>query len=307
MTATIRYDRPVKNLIDALSATGHVTHRSYKKTSVTFHHNAGRLSHEGVLNVWKRRPASAHFDVDGKGAVAQYVKTSEYAWSTGNTRGNQTSISIEMANSSTGGNWPVAVATWKNAARLAGWLFANVIKERPSKANVHYHSYWASTQCAGPYMDSVYDLLLADVVRWYNYFKNGAVKPRPQPPVIPSKPKPEPRPHPPVIPPKPKPPAATRKSNATIAGEVWAGKWGRGEDRVRRLKEAGYDPVAIQKLVNQGVGRRRVVEDSTRKSNGQIAEEVIAGKWGNGRDRVLRLTRAGYDPDAVQREVNKRV
>ena len=58
---TIAYDKPVVDFIAQLSATGHVTHTAYKKTSVTLHHNGGRLSHQGVLNVWKVRPASAHF------------------------------------------------------------------------------------------------------------------------------------------------------------------------------------------------------------------------------------------------------
>ena len=284
MTAAIKYDQPVKNLIDELSATGHVTHTAYRKDSVTFHHNAGRLSHEGVLNVWKTRPASAHFDVDGKGAVAQYVKPNEYAWAVGNKSGNQRTISIELANSSTGDPWPVATATWKSGARLAGWLFAKVIGARPTSANVHFHHHWSSTVCAGPYMDSVYSQLLAEVVKWYNFFKQGDVA---------------------VVQP-PRPPAA-RKSNTQIAAEVWAGKWGTGSDRAARLKKAGYNPTLIQQLVNKGVGKRGVVDDPKRKSNATIAAEVIAGKWGNGPDRVRRLTRAGYDAAAVQREVNKRV
>lgn len=37
----------------------------------------------------------------------------------------------------------------------------------------------------------------------------------------------------------------------------------------------------------------------------EVANEVIAGKWGNGTDRKNRLTAAGYDYDAVQNEVNK--
>lgn len=41
------------------------------------------------------------------------------------------------------------------------------------------------------------------------------------------------------------------------------------------------------------------------KSATDIAREVIAGKWGNGVDRVRRLSEAGYDYSAVQREVNK--
>jgi hypothetical protein len=127
MTATINYDRPVKNLIDQLSATGHVTHTKYKKKSVTFHHNGGRLSHEGVLSVWKTRPASAHFDSDAFGRLAQYVEVHEYAWAVANTRGNQETISIEMCNSTLGPNWEVADPTWQEAARLAGWLFVHVI------------------------------------------------------------------------------------------------------------------------------------------------------------------------------------
>lgn len=44
-----------------------------------------------------------------------------------------------------------------------------------------------------------------------------------------------------------------------------------------------------------------------RKSNEQIADEVIAGKWGNGSDRRNRLSQAGYDPSAVQQIVNAKL
>ncbi|MZF88848.1 N-acetylmuramoyl-L-alanine amidase [Streptomyces sp. SID5643] len=169
---TIPYDRPVADFIDELSATGHVTHTSYRKTSVTLHHNAGRLSHQGVLDVWKVRPASAHFDVDAAGAVAQYVKVHEYAWAVGNTAGNQGSISIEMANTTLAPNWRVGAATWKNAARLAGWLFAEVIGESPSRSNLFYHHHWSSTVCAGPYMDQIYDEVLAAAQVAYDHFQN---------------------------------------------------------------------------------------------------------------------------------------
>ena len=39
----------------------------------------------------------------------------------------------------------------------------------------------------------------------------------------------------------------------------------------------------------------------------RIADEVIAGKWGNGDDRRNRLTEAGYNPTVVQNEVNNRL
>lgn len=40
-------------------------------------------------------------------------------------------------------------------------------------------------------------------------------------------------------------------------------------------------------------------------SNEAIAREVIQGLWGNGSDRVSRLSNAGYDANAVQQEVNR--
>lgn len=43
---------------------------------------------------------------------------------------------------------------------------------------------------------------------------------------------------------------AALKSNNEIAMEVIAGKWGNGEERKKRLTDAGYDPKAIQGIVN---------------------------------------------------------
>lgn len=43
----------------------------------------------------------------------------------------------------------------------------------------------------------------------------------------------------------------------------------------------------------------------SRKSVEELAREVIAGKWGNGRERQQRLKAAGYDYRVVQRKVNE--
>ena len=44
-----------------------------------------------------------------------------------------------------------------------------------------------------------------------------------------------------------------------------------------------------------------------KKSNEELAQEVLDGKWGNGADRKAQLTKAGYDYDAVQKIVNQMV
>lgn len=44
-----------------------------------------------------------------------------------------------------------------------------------------------------------------------------------------------------------------------------------------------------------------------KKTVGEIADEVIAGKWGNGETRKKKLTEAGYSYTEIQAEVNKRL
>lgn len=95
-------------------------------------------------------------------------------------------------------------------------------------------------------------------------------------------------------------PAPAKKSNEQIAGEVIAGLWGNGADRRGRLASAGYDPDAVQAIVNARL-------QPSGKSDGQVAEEVIRGEWGNGSDRRDRLSRAGYDPDGIQAIVNEKL
>ena len=46
-------------------------------------------------------------------------------------------------------------------------------------------------------------------------------------------------------------------------------------------------------------------KNTEKKSNMQIAKEVLDGKWGNGDSRKKRLKSAGYDPKEIQRLVNK--
>lgn len=44
---------------------------------------------------------------------------------------------------------------------------------------------------------------------------------------------------------------------------------------------------------------------TVKKSNEEIAKEVVAGKWGNGNARKTALTKAGYDYNTIQTLVNK--
>lgn len=93
-----------------------------------------------------------------------------------------------------------------------------------------------------------------------------------------------------------------KKSVNTLAKEVLAGKWGNGTDRKNRLTKAGYDYAKVQSAVNKLVKASQMSED---KVINAVAHEVIAGKWGNGQERIDRLKAAGYDPDNIQKRVNE--
>ena len=97
-------------------------------------------------------------------------------------------------------------------------------------------------------------------------------------------------------------PAPSKKSVDELAREVIAGKWGNGSDRHARLKAAGYDYDAIQNRVNEIL---TATSAPSKKTVDELAREVIRGEWGNGSERRVRLTQAGYDYNAVQNRVNE--
>lgn len=74
----------------------------------------------------------------------------------------------------------------------------------------------------------------------------------------------------------------------------------RTDDNGRWGQEAEYSFRGC--IINPAIGDVRA-----EKTNEELAQEVIAGKWGNGSDRKNRLTQAGYDYAAVQAIVNQLV
>lgn len=65
-------------------------------------------------------------------------------------------------------------------------------------------------------------------------------------------------------------PAPVKKSNAEIAKEVWAGKWGNGTDRKKRLEAAGYNYAAVQAEVE------KIIKGGKATSNGYRVQ-ITAG------------------------------
>ena len=76
---------------------------------------------------------------------------------------------------------------------------------------------------------------------------------------------------------------------------------------ITAIKNGGYatDPDYASKIMNLINTYNLTQYDHTVKSITEIAEEVIKGKWGNGKERKERLNNAGYNYVTVQKEVNK--
>ena len=126
-----------------------------------------------------------------------------------------------------------------------------------------------------------------------------------------------------------------KKDVTTLAREVANGKWGATEAEIKqKLKEAGvnnYEAVkeAADKIkaaaeeakkkaeqaaadakarteAAKAAAEREAAKAAARAENVEkLAKEVIQGKWGNGQERVDKLTAAGYDYKTVQDLVNK--
>ena len=97
----------------------------------------------------------------------------------------------------------------------------------------------------------------------------------------------------------------TTKSIDEIAQEVIENKWDVQPRRRQLLEQAGYNYEEVQAKVNEILlGKKTTVN---KKSNEQIADEVIAGKWDVQPKREQLLRAAGYDYNAIQKIVNQKL
>lgn len=238
-----------------------------------------RRALQGCFDTWQDREASAHYGVEGP-YVRQFVNDKDYAWATGNTYGNTHGISIEHANISLAPRYEVREETWKTGARLAAHLhkFYNLGFPEWDKT-IKYHGQFNGSECPGPFMKSIIaGPYTQEVQRVYREITGAA----------PVNPAPAPAPaqasggnytvvrgdtlskiaHKFGVPVRQLAEmngiqnpdrinvgqvlkvGGGRLGDDQVAREVINGKWGNGDDRINRLRSAGYNPDRIQNIVN---------------------------------------------------------
>lgn len=143
--------------------------RGKKIDKIFIHHMAGNLSLKTCGSVFKNNPASAHYGIDSKGRIGQYVYEGDTAWHCGDWGYNLRSIGIELAND--GGaktNWHVSDKAIKSCIKL----IIDICKRNGIKkinytgnlsGNLCMHCWCMSTACPGPYLKSKFKYIAREV------------------------------------------------------------------------------------------------------------------------------------------------
>lgn len=309
----------------------------YKIGKITPHHMAAIWTAERCAQSFQvaGRYASANYCIGFDGTIVCNVEEENRAYTSSSAWNDNQAITIEVANSTGAPNWEISKAAWNSLVNLC----VDICKRYGfrldytgnSSGSLTEHRMFSATACPGPYMHArmaqlaqevnarldggattptpstgggkSIDQLAQEVIAgsWgngadrearltaagYNY---SAVQARVNE-LLTGKAS----------------STNTGKSISQLATEVIAGAWGNGADRKSRLQAAGYDYNAVQAEVNRRLGVSGGGVKASSKTNEQIADEVIRGEWGNGQDRVNRLTAAGYDYNAIQAIVNRKL
>lgn len=147
----VSYTRPSPN---CSSRDGHKIER------ISIHHMAGNLSVETCGNVFANpeRKASSQYGIDTIGRVGLYVDEAKRSWCTSSKYNDQRAVTIEVANSTIGGNWECSDAAINTLIMLCidickrNGIPKLVYTGDPNTGNLTIHSMYAATLCPGPYL-----------------------------------------------------------------------------------------------------------------------------------------------------------
>ena len=144
--------------------------RNHKIDRIVIHHMAGKLTVQqcGAVFASSSRQASSNYGVDSDGKVGMYVEGKNRSWATSNAAIDHRAVTIEVANSKTGGNWPVSAKALKKTIELCADIckrngIKKLIYTGDKTGNLHMHCWYAATACPGPYLKSKFSYIAKEV------------------------------------------------------------------------------------------------------------------------------------------------
>lgn len=139
--------------------------RSTKISQITIHHMAGVMKAKECAKIFQKkgRNGSANYGVGNGGAVGLYVDEANTAWADSDWASNCRTVSIEVSNSKTGGDWPVSDTAYKALVKLVADIAKrNGLGKLVVGKNLRKHCDFAATACPGPYLKGKMDQLAKD-------------------------------------------------------------------------------------------------------------------------------------------------
>ena len=144
--------------------------RNHKIDKITIHHTAGVVSVETLGNIFAspERYASSNYGIGSDGRIAMFVEEKNRSWCSSSWDNDQRAITIEVSNSSTGGNWPVSDYVLSRLIDLCVDICKrNDIKKLnftgDANGNLTMHRYFANTSCPGDYLASKFPYIASEV------------------------------------------------------------------------------------------------------------------------------------------------
>lgn len=140
-------------------------------SEITIHHMAARLTAQrcGELFQNPNRNASSHYGIGYDGTIAQYVDEKYGAWTNSSKTANCRAVTIETANDSTGGNWPVNDVTLRSLINLVADIAKrNDLVPLVKGKNLTWHQMYSATACPGPYLLSRLDYIVEEANKIIN-------------------------------------------------------------------------------------------------------------------------------------------
>lgn len=140
---------------------------SYNHTSGRGGERICKITPHHMAAVWTGERCAQSFDVRGRNASANYcighdgeivgcVDEGDRSWCSASGWNDRKAITIEVSNSSTGGDWPISQRSWDSLVRLCADICRRygfrLSYDGTRNGSLTEHRMFAATNCPGPYL-----------------------------------------------------------------------------------------------------------------------------------------------------------
>lgn len=164
--------------------------KQHSISKITIHHMAGVMTLEGFGNIVANpaREMSSNYAIGNDGRIGLFCDEKDRSWCSSSPANDLVSVTIEVSNSSVGGDWPIGTKAYNSLIKLCVDICKrNGIKklyfDGTPNGSLTFHYYFCQTLCPGPWMKNH----AQDLCNKVNTQLNGSsVQPQPSQPTTPT-------------------------------------------------------------------------------------------------------------------------